>query len=65
MVNRYFPVVEQVATRDVVADKLDMAGRKMVVVSVYLPPGDPVDTHMSLLEELVTKHEGLESFNFG
>lgn len=65
MVNRCFPVAEQVAERDVVAVKLDQAGRHMVVVSVYLPQGDPVDKHMSLLQELVTKHEGLESFNFG
>lgn len=58
VVNSDFPVVELVATRDVVAVKLDIAGRQMVVASVYLPPGDPVDTYTSLLQERVTKHEG-------
>lgn len=60
VINRDFPVVELFTTRDIVAVKLDMAGRQVVVASEYLPPGDYVGTHMSLLQELVTKHEGLD-----
>lgn len=55
VINEDFPVVELVATRDVVDEKLDLAGRQGVVASVYLPPEDSVDSHMSLLQELVPK----------
>lgn len=49
-------MVELVETRDVVAVKLNLAGRQGVVAPVYLPPEDSVDSHMSLLQELVTKN---------
>lgn len=59
IVNRDFSMVELVATRDVVDVKLDLSGRQVVVASVYLPSEDSVDLHMNLLQELVTKHVGL------
>lgn len=59
VVNRDLPVVELVATSDVVAVKLDSADRQIVVISMYLPPEYPkdlVDAQMALLHELVTKN---------
>lgn len=35
------------------------------MASLYLPPGDSVDTHMSFLQELVTKHKGLDVIILG
>lgn len=62
VVNRAFPVVELIATRDIVAVKLDTDEKQIVMTSLYLPPG--VDTHMSLLQELI-QNDGIDIIILG
>lgn len=50
VVNMKFPMVELVATRDVIAAKPDLSRRQVVVTLVYLPPEDSVDSRMGLLQ---------------
>lgn len=58
-------MVELVATREVVAAKLDLSGRQVVVALAYLAPEDSVDSHMGLLQEFVTKLVDLDIIILG
>lgn len=58
VVNKHFPVVELLATRDIVAIKLDISSKQVAVASIHMPPEGSIDTHMNLLQELINKQVG-------